>query len=140
MTGALQNYARKYQIAIDTLEMDFEVVHDEENAKPQEDGINVIGMWLEGAKWDHSTRYIGESDEKVLFSKAPMVWFKPALKTELNTEGIYECPLYKTTDRRGVLMTTGHSTNFVLLVSLPTDVPQAHWIKRGVAMVCAQKD
>lgn len=81
LTGAMQNYARKYSIAIDTLTFDFDVVHDvpEDGAgvKAPEDGIHVVGMYLEGCKWDPKERVLGESDPKVLYTKCPMIWFRP---------------------------------------------------------------
>lgn len=141
LTGAMQNYARKYQIPIDTLAYDFFVVHDvpEDGAgvPMPEDGIHVVGMFIEGCQWDPKERVLGESDPKILYTRCPMIWFKPSKIVELSTEQCYKCPLYKTGDRKGVLMTTGHSTNYVLDVRLPSAEHESHWINRGVAMLCA---
>lgn len=139
LTGALQNYARKYQIPIDKLLFDYEIIQEDNPPSPV-DGINVCGMYIEGCKWNHQTRLLDESDLKILFVKCPMIWFKPCLKDEIKNYPNYNCPVYKTSERRGTLSTTGHSTNFVTFIRLPSDKPQSHWIKRGVAMICSLDD
>lgn len=54
-TGAKQNYARKYVLAIDELSFEFKVYDEVEpadvKAKP-EDGVFCFGMFLEGARWN----------------------------------------------------------------------------------------
>jgi len=135
LTGAKQNYARKTKIAIDMIDFDFEVRDQEGQCdEAPEDGVYCRGLFIEGCKWDKRTHRLAESDPKVLFTQMPVIWMQPMKIDDFRTTPNYVCPLYKTVERRGILSTTGHSTNFVMDVRLPTDLDPAHWVKRGAAM------
>ncbi|KAK3235324.1 hypothetical protein CYMTET_54467 [Cymbomonas tetramitiformis] len=77
---------------------------------------------------------------EVLFVPMPKIWMVPKKVADFEQFEHYSCPMYKTTARRGILSTTGHSTNFVMDVRLPSDRPQSHWVKRGVAMITSLND
>ena len=141
LTAVLQNYARKYKIPIDTVTYEF-VCMPKEGSYDQipEDGVYVYGMFVEGARWDDKRMMLAESEPKVLFSAAPMIWLKPVEMSKKKVSHCYVCPLYRTTERRGVLATTGHSSNFVTNVEMPTDMPPDHWVRRGVAMFLSLSD
>ena len=174
LTGALQNFARKYRIPIDTLEFDYfisgrvgeeiegEMKGEEEKGEEEkgemkgeeesssssrivqrpEDGVIVWGLFLDGAAFDG--KMLMDPKPKELFSDAPSVWIQPVESTALvekqemdkrERRTSYNCPMYKTSERRGVLSTTGQSTNFVMWVRLPCETDPSFWILRGTALL-----
>jgi dynein heavy chain, axonemal len=140
VTGSLQNYARKKTIAIDKLAFRFGLL-DQLNQpsdikeKP-EFGCYVYGLFLEGCCWSYNEHSLTESRPKELFSPLPIMHLIP---TEDKAEKglIYQCPLYKVVSRSGTLSTTGHSTNFVMYIELPTKAQADDWICSGVAAFLA---
>ncbi|XP_025602682.2 dynein axonemal heavy chain 1-like [Athalia rosae] len=134
LTGTLQNFARRYATSIDTIDFAFTVLSGKPKQKPK-DGCAVYGLFLEGCRWGGSA--LAESLPKELYTEMPTIMLLPEENHVHPTRGIYDCPVYKTITRAGTLSTTGHSTNFVLSMEIPSHRLQAHWIKRGVALLCA---
>ncbi|KAL1510265.1 hypothetical protein AB1Y20_006588 [Prymnesium parvum] len=139
ITGVMQNHARKYQVPIDTVTYDYKIRDDleVEGSAHVEDGALVHGLFLEGARWDSEVHLLQESRPKELYTALPIIHLLPCANRKLPEDGFYLCPIYKTLSRFGVLSTTGHSTNFVMTIEIPSDKEQSHWIKRGVAGIAA---
>jgi dynein heavy chain len=140
LTGTLQNFARKFQFPIDTVSFSFQVMDslvEEAVAAGPEDGCYIRGLFMEGARWDPEAHLVGESRPKELFTEFPIIWLKPEQFRKRPESGLYDCPVYKTLTRAGTLSTTGHSTNYVLMLELPSDQEQSFWICRGVALFTA---
>ena len=118
LTASLQNYARKYNVPIDMVNFDFNMLGMNPEAYDQkpEEGIYVYGLFLEGCAWDPEQQKLCESRPKVLAVDAPIMHMLPKMAEDIKPYQHYNCPVYRTMDRRGVLATTGHSTNFVMFI------------------------
>ncbi|KAL0280091.1 UNVERIFIED_CONTAM: hypothetical protein PYX00_001484 [Menopon gallinae] len=155
LTGVLQTHARKYDTPIDQLKFDFivknEAVDQEEvfdghkktgrdapemygNFTRPSDGVLVHGLFLDAARWDYRTMMLNDPNPGEMNPPLPVIHLSPQVKAP-QSKNRYVCPLYKTSNRAGVLSTTGHSTNFVVPVLLPTDRDEHVWIIKGTALL-----
>ena len=158
LTAILQNFARKYQFPIDTVAFSFLLMDAtvEEITSKAPDGCYIYGLFLEGSRWDKTTKSLEDPKPKELFSAMPPMHFLPVQYRGTPSDGIYRCPVYKVLTRTGTLSTTGHSTNFVTWIEIPSNkrtifrsslvsetnaqvqfCDQHCWIKAGVACFCA---
>ncbi|KAA6377714.1 MAG: putative dynein heavy chain [Streblomastix strix] len=141
LTAVLQTYARKYKLPIDTLRFKYQALKDKKDtiqtAPP--DGVYVYGLFMEAASWDDRSMKMSESRPGEMYAVMPVLHFLPQ-KDYQPPPTMYAAPLYKTGARYGVLSTTGHSTNFVTAVTLPTDENPQHWVLRGTALLCQQNE
>ncbi|XP_067420874.1 dynein axonemal heavy chain 14 [Emydura macquarii macquarii] len=170
LTAVLQNYARQNGISVDSLTFVHRLLpttHDEEcnlrevkpnqniiqtafkGSSPPENGVLVFGLYIDGARWSPTTHVLEEPFLHDRFYPLPEIVFLPqqiikARHTcpdeEIRELMYYDCPLYRTPQRAGILLSTGLSTNFVTTVSLPTLRNPNHWVTRGVAMLCQLDD
>ncbi|CBJ31040.1 dynein heavy chain [Ectocarpus siliculosus] len=157
LTAGQQNFARKHDVPIDSTTFAFHFKDEPRTAlSTPEDGLFIHGLFLEGACWDKSMRTLVDPRPKELFSPMPVVHLLPEQDRETPQTGIYRCPVYKILTRTGVLSTTGHSTNFVFWIEIPSNkantfraslvsetnkqvqyCDQDYWIKAGAACFCA---
>ncbi|XP_040273964.1 dynein heavy chain 6, axonemal [Bufo bufo] len=161
LTGVLQNHARKYNLPIDELSFHYSVLPcyrdqaavieaiknmkfgeelpmDKELPTP-EDGVFVHGMFMDASRWDDEKMVIEDALPRQMNSMLPVVHFEPRRNYHPSPK-LYQAPLYKTGARAGTLSTTGHSTNFVVTVFLPSERPSDYWISKGAALLCQLND
>uniref|UniRef100_A0A8C4HR50 Dynein, axonemal, heavy chain 6 n=2 Tax=Dicentrarchus labrax TaxID=13489 RepID=A0A8C4HR50_DICLA len=161
LTGVLQNHARHYNLPIDELNFRFNMVPlyrdqvavcealrtlpnntkllmDEELPEP-EDGVLVHGMFMDASRWDDDNMVIEDALPRVMNAVLPVVHFEPQ-RNYVPESDLYHAPLYKTSARAGTLSTTGHSTNFVVTVMLPSKRPSDYWISKASALLCQLDD
>ncbi|XP_060697694.1 dynein axonemal heavy chain 6 [Hemiscyllium ocellatum] len=161
LTGTLQNHARKYNLPIDELTFRYNVIPVYRNAMEvaeamktlkfgevlpmdemlpsPKDGVLVHGMFMDACRWDDKEMVLEDAFPQVMHAVLPVVHFEPAQNYE-PISSLYHAPLYKTAARAGTLSTTGHSTNFVVTVLLPSKRDSDYWISKGAALLCQLND
>uniref|UniRef100_A0A8P4KSK9 AAA+ ATPase domain-containing protein n=1 Tax=Dicentrarchus labrax TaxID=13489 RepID=A0A8P4KSK9_DICLA len=138
LTGVLQNHARHYNLPIDELNFRFNMVPVYRDQVP-EDGVLVHGMFMDASCWDDDNMVIEDALPRVMNAVLPVVHFEPQ-RNYMPDPDLYHAPLYKTSVRAGTLSTTGHSTNFVVTVMLPSKRPSDYWISKAAALLCQLDD
>ncbi|XP_068444624.1 dynein axonemal heavy chain 6 isoform X2 [Clinocottus analis] len=161
LTGVLQNHARHYNLPIDELNFRFNMLPlyrdqvevcealrtlpghsklDMDDELPQpENGVLVHGMFMDSSRWDDDKMVVEDALPRVMSAMLPVVHFEPRQNYEPEPD-LYHAPLYKTSARAGTLSTTGHSTNFVVTVMLPSNRPSDYWISKASALLCQLDD
>lgn len=142
MTGVLQTHSRQYKIEIDKLSFSFQYLKEEgqeDIEEKPEDGVYIYGLFMEGGRYDRDEMIITDQFPTIMYDKLPVIWFKPVKDYERDHSD-YQAPLYKTSERRGILSTTGLSTNFIEHVATATHETPSHWTQRGAALLCMLND
>ncbi|XP_071446254.1 dynein axonemal heavy chain 6 [Hetaerina americana] len=157
LTGTLQTHARKYDLPIDQLIFTFTVLkvfldqeeinrlHKEDVHQPKtiykqltppDDGVIIHGLFLDAARWDMNSMLLTDPLPGEMNPALPAMQLLPKeISKVVDNQKQYVAPMYKTPLRAGVLSTTGHSTNFIMPVLLPTSSPSSYWILKGAALL-----
>lgn len=91
------------------------------------EGAYVIGMSLQGARWDTTSAMLDRSKPKEMFCKMPVMNVRGLAADKADTSvGIYVCPTYKT-EQRG--------PTYVFCAQLKTKSDPGKWVLAGVALI-----
>ena len=91
MTATMQTYARSTKTPIDTLAFRTNVMPltlEDIKEKP-EIGVNIHGMFMQGAKWDYNKKCVEDSDPKVAIIQFPVIWVEPIEDKDYNLDKKY---------------------------------------------------
>ena len=136
LTAVLQSHSRKHSVPIDRLSFEACISEKDEDhiTGGPEDGVFISGLFFDGCKWDEFGQTLVDVNPSTQYSKCPVLHLIPKENfTPPSTD--YICPVYRTSERAGVLSTTGHSTNFVVSLGIPSAVSPDKWTLRGAALL-----
>eukprot|EP00981_Chlorochromonas_danica_P009567 scaffold2734_cov243-Ochromonas_danica.AAC.5 len=130
LTAVCQVTAQKNQWELDKLVTWTDVTKKlsvEEVEGLSRDGAYIIGLSLQGARWDTQANSLERSKPKEMFCRMPVINVKALAADKVDvSQGIYVCPTYKTEFR---------GPTFVFCAQLKTKAPPGKWVLAGVALI-----
>jgi dynein heavy chain len=143
LTAVRQEVTRQHkkdQWALDDVMNHTEILMvDVERVKEVPDeGQNIHGLFMEGARWNRQEGRIDESEPKKLFVPMPVIYLTAVTARERKAKGQdfghygpYDCAVYKYPRRNDKYL--------VFRLFLKSEVHPSHWKLRGVCLL-AQTD
>lgn len=98
-----------------------------------DEGQNIHGLFMEGARWNRQDGKIDESEPKKLFVAMPVIYLTAVTAKEKKAKGDYgpyapyDCAVYKYPRR--------NDRYLIFRLLLKTDVHNTHWRLRGVVLL-----
>jgi len=134
ITAILQYTARKTSLPLDQMEVWTDITSSTDTAtftEYPEDGMYIHGLCMEGARWETKKNAIGDSFSKDLHPVMPVMQVRGIVYENVNKDGIFDCPVYITTQRGGTITFTA---------TLRTLDPVNKWVLGGVALMMQWDD
>ena len=130
LTAICQVTAKKQKWELDKLQTWTEVtkkMNTEDIDGASRDGAYIIGLNLQGSRWDILNGILERSKPKEMFCKMPIINVKALTVDKVDvSQGIYVCPTYKTVFR---------GPTFVFCAQLKTKATAGKWVLAGVALI-----
>lgn len=116
------------------------------NKLPEKDfifGLFFQGLFMEGGRWNRDKQSIDEALNGQFHDSMPIILIHPKECSQLhhNNDVLYDAPVFRTSSRQSVTLKSEHSSNFITFFKLNTvEQLAAHWLFRGVALLCQLDD
>merc|ERR1711871_1501422 len=102
LTAIMQVTAQRNQFELDKLSVLTDMLKkmtSEEVDTPSRDGAYIVGMQMQGARFDIGTMIVDRSKPKEMYCQMPVMNCRAVLTEKIPKVNIYSCPVYKTTQR-----------------------------------------
>ncbi|CAD8081115.1 unnamed protein product [Paramecium sonneborni] len=119
LTGVKQDYARKNQVPVDTLNFEFKICNH------NFEGYLIEGLLFDQCQWDEEQQNIVEPKINLLYSQVPLISINLTTQLQISEDHL-QIPVYNTNKRNKKIMD----------ISLKTNEPPEFWIIRGIAIIC----